>query len=155
VTAASNTNRKAQSLKQIIADNLTRARSVAKLSQGRLGEKSGLGRMTVQRIESGRGNVTVNNLEKVCNALSIPPAQLLTQGGAAASLPQGAQNDVRFGDAVPATEDQLAIELPAGQAFEVARWAATVFRRTITLINPINRSISGFAMGNSKESDAD
>ncbi len=60
-----------------IADNLRSYRKQAGLTQEQLGEKCGLHRTYIGRIEQERANVSLKNIGKIAEALGIDPVLLM------------------------------------------------------------------------------
>ena len=54
-----------------LAQKIRALRSERGLSQGDLAKKSGVGKSSIQLYESGGGNITYSNLEKLANALNV------------------------------------------------------------------------------------
>jgi transcriptional regulator with XRE-family HTH domain len=65
------------SLRDVLAFNV-RARRVQKgLSQEQLGFEAGLDRTFISQVERARINVSIDNIERLANALDIPADDLL------------------------------------------------------------------------------
>lgn len=64
------------SIKNTVADNLRIYRKANELSQERLGELCGLHRTYIGNIEQQKGNVSIENIERISHALHIDPALL-------------------------------------------------------------------------------
>ena len=59
------------SLLKIFSFNVKKFRQIRKLSQEKLAEISNLHRTYISDIECGRRNVSIENIEKIANALQI------------------------------------------------------------------------------------
>lgn len=64
-------------LRQAFADNVKHARLNKKLSQEELAFVCNLHRTYISDIERAKRNVSIDNIEKIANALDIPPYELL------------------------------------------------------------------------------
>jgi transcriptional regulator with XRE-family HTH domain len=62
-----------------IAKNTRVFRSAARMNQAELADKAGVSQAYIGKIECGRGNVTLNVLSAVADALEVTPAQLITE----------------------------------------------------------------------------
>ena len=67
----------AMALRQILAENLRRARLVAGLSQEELAHVAGIDRTYVSALERSRFAASVDLIERLATALKVPPASLL------------------------------------------------------------------------------
>jgi len=67
------------SLRQRLAHNLRNLRTERGVSQERLGEAAGFHRTYVSQVERGAANVSIDNLEKLAEALAVDPGELLKQ----------------------------------------------------------------------------
>ncbi|HIZ88357.1 MAG TPA: helix-turn-helix transcriptional regulator [Candidatus Mucispirillum faecigallinarum] len=65
------------SLLKIFSFNVKKFRQIRKLSQEKLAEISNLHRTYISDIECGRRNVSIENIEKIANALQIDAYLLL------------------------------------------------------------------------------
>lgn len=65
----------------IVSRNLKRFRADRELSLGELSRRSGLAKQTIVAIEAGRGNPTVETLERLAEALDISIRALLSELG--------------------------------------------------------------------------
>lgn len=54
-----------------IGQEIARIRQSKKLTQVQLAELSGLNRVNINKIENGRYNVSIDILQKVCEALGV------------------------------------------------------------------------------------
>ncbi len=72
----------------IIGWNLRRLRVEQGLSQERLALAAEIDRAYIGRVERGSENVTINTLEAVARALSVPVAALLVEPAPDAAPPQ-------------------------------------------------------------------
>lgn len=64
-------------LQEIFAQNIRKYRAIKGFSQEDLAEFSGLHRTYISGIEMGKRNVSIKNIEKLANALSVSPSKLL------------------------------------------------------------------------------
>jgi len=72
--------KQAPKLRKILADNIRACRKERNLSQEKLGELCGLHRTYIGSVERAERNISVDNIEKIANALRIPAPDLLTPG---------------------------------------------------------------------------
>jgi len=72
--------RKAESARQTFARNLKRLRVEAGLSQEELAARAGLHRTYVGSVERGERNISIDNIEKLAEALSCQVSSLLGDG---------------------------------------------------------------------------
>ena len=61
-----------------LASNVVSLRKTRGWSQERLAEECGLHRTYIGDIERGHRNVSVDNVERIAEALGVTPAELLT-----------------------------------------------------------------------------
>jgi transcriptional regulator with XRE-family HTH domain len=61
----------------VFGRNVQKERLYQKISQETLAEKAELDRTYISSMERGKRNVSLLNIVKVANALSIPPSRLL------------------------------------------------------------------------------
>jgi transcriptional regulator with XRE-family HTH domain len=66
-------------LVSVFAENVRRKRIALGLSQEALAERAGVHRTYVGMLERGEKNVTIYNIERIADALSVEPASLLKQ----------------------------------------------------------------------------
>lgn len=78
---------------KLIGSNIRTARKYQKLSQEQLAEKAGVDYRYIGFLEQGRGNPTLNSLDKVVNALNMDFIDLLLPPGTWASL--GSSTDAK------------------------------------------------------------
>ena len=64
------------SLMNIFANNVKYYRQILGISQEKLAEISGLHRTYISDIERQKRNISIDNIERIANALNIEPALL-------------------------------------------------------------------------------
>jgi len=69
-------NTKSQSLRLRFAANLRAHRTAKQISQEALGEKAGFHRTFVSHVERGTRSLSLDNIERLAQALEIDPVQL-------------------------------------------------------------------------------
>lgn len=84
-------------IQETFANNMRQYRKAARMTQEELAEKSGLHRTYIGGIEQQRINVSLKNIEKIANALSISPALLFLSDDEAVSKPQRPPSDQHDG----------------------------------------------------------
>lgn len=72
-------NRQKKALRQIMAENLRALRLAAHISQEELAELCGLHRTYISDIERCNRNVSIDNIERIANALHITASDLLRE----------------------------------------------------------------------------
>jgi transcriptional regulator with XRE-family HTH domain len=72
----------------IIGDRLKTLRETTDLSQGDIGERTGLQRCYVSRVENGHTIPSAQTLEKYARALELPMYQLMYDGDAPPTIQQ-------------------------------------------------------------------
>lgn len=73
----------------MLGDQIRRARASKGLTQEELAEQAELHRTYISSVERGERNVSVNNLSRICSALSIKVSALFIGVEAGASPPEG------------------------------------------------------------------
>ena len=68
---------KTASARHRFALNLRRAREQRNLSQEALADAAGLHRTYVGSVERGERNISIDNIERLANAVGLSPAELL------------------------------------------------------------------------------
>ena len=71
---------KPQGLRLLFARNLRQVRQSRKISQEKLAELAGLHRTYVSSVERGERNISIDNIERLANALSTPARDLVKEG---------------------------------------------------------------------------
>lgn len=69
-----------QQRRQVIGENIRRARLRANLTQERLGERCGIDRQAINRIEMGAQSPLLDTLLRIADALDVPLAELVQYG---------------------------------------------------------------------------
>lgn len=72
-------NRQPKTLRQIMAENLRILRFAAHISQEELAELCGLHRTYISDIERCNRNISIDNIEKIAQALHITASALLKE----------------------------------------------------------------------------
>ena len=72
-------NRQKKALRQIMAENLRVLRLATHISQEELAELCGLHRTYISDIERCNRNVSIDNIERIANALHITASDLLSE----------------------------------------------------------------------------
>lgn len=62
----------------VFAANVRRYREMAGLSQENLANSCGLHRTYISALERGKRNISLNNVQKIAEALSVSPGELLS-----------------------------------------------------------------------------
>ena len=73
-------------LSQIFSKNLKQLRKATNLSQRNFSEKAEIGEKSLIRLEKGQGGIKFATLEKLANALDIPPSALFADEDSAQEL---------------------------------------------------------------------
>lgn len=60
-----------------IGDRIKKARRSENLTQAQLGARCGMADSAIRRYESGRGNPTLDTIQRIANALGVPAGELL------------------------------------------------------------------------------
>lgn len=74
----------AKLLRRVVATNLRRIRLSRKLSQEALADEAGLHRTFIGHVERGATNLSLDNLERLADALGVAAYELLVPEGPAA-----------------------------------------------------------------------
>jgi transcriptional regulator with XRE-family HTH domain len=129
-------------LQRTFGSNLRAARIRAGLTQEELATKAGSARTYVWAIEDGRTNLTFGLAAKFATAIGTTVVNLLVTPDQST-----VQDDapVATSGVAPTRAGTLAIELPVGQAFEIALAASRALHRPVQLIEPLTREIKGTA----------
>ena len=69
---------KSRRLVRVFAKNVRSRREALGLSQEQLAERAGLHRTYIGMLERSEKNVTIYNIERIANALSVRPSTLLS-----------------------------------------------------------------------------
>ena len=125
------------SLQSQFGANLRAARERLGMSQDQLSEASGHTRAHIYRIESGRANITFDTAQSLATVVGATVIELLQPPG----TQQQNHEPLQTTGVLPIRSGTLALELPAGKAFEVAVVAAGQIGRAVHLIDPSTREI--------------
>ncbi len=68
-----------QTLREVLSTNMKTYRSAADLSQEQLADLCELHRTYISDIERCNRNVSIDNIEKIANALNVSPSDLLKE----------------------------------------------------------------------------
>lgn len=68
------------SLREIFSKNIKRLRAEKNISQEELAFLCGLHRTYISDIERATRNVSIDNIEKIADALNVPVVELLKEG---------------------------------------------------------------------------
>ena len=131
----------AQELQRIFGGNVRGARMRLGLTQEDVAARCGSARSYVGAVEAGRQNLTLESLAAFARAVKSTVPQLL-------QLPEqtvDSSETILTSGVAPTKPGTLAIELPAGQAFELALAASERLGRPVLLIEPTTREIKGTA----------
>lgn len=66
-------------LRRVVADNIRRLRKSRSLTQEALAEEAGLHRTFIGHVERARSNISVDNLERLAQALDVSAAELVAE----------------------------------------------------------------------------
>lgn len=66
-------------IKKIVSKNLKRIRTELGYSQEKLAELAGIDRKTISYIETETNSIGADTIEKICNKLTISPAEFFIQ----------------------------------------------------------------------------
>jgi transcriptional regulator with XRE-family HTH domain len=147
----------AESAKVALARNVRAARKERGWTQEILGERSGLGRAVIHRVEKALSNLTIESIAAIARGLELGEngtSMLFSSLNPASASDAEVPREVRkfpaprmeaMGSTSAARKGHLAIELPAGQAFEAAQLLASHLGRSVTLIDPTTRIVAGIA----------
>ncbi|MGQ0829236.1 MAG: helix-turn-helix domain-containing protein [Bacteroidota bacterium] len=64
------------SINTIVGNNIRTLRVSQNISQNQLAYESGLTREFINKVESGKCNISIKKLAAICEALNIPPKKL-------------------------------------------------------------------------------
>ncbi len=74
---SSKSKQKRPAIRQVLATNVLRLREEKKWSQEMLGFESGLHRTFIAHVERQARNISIDNIEKIADALGVEPYVLL------------------------------------------------------------------------------
>jgi transcriptional regulator with XRE-family HTH domain len=97
-------------LKEVISTNLRHYRKLAGLTQEKLGEKAGLHRTYIGRIEQRRCNASLKSIEHIARALDIDPALLFLDTATLPPAPKGAEQSNDLFALVQWTDEGVSIK---------------------------------------------
>ena len=129
----------AHELQRVFGVNLKAAREQLHMTQEALALASGSARSYVSLVEQGKQNLMFATAAALARAVGATMIELLSPLG---QTPESALS-VPSSGVMPPQPGTLAIELPAGQAFEVALIAARHVGKSLPLIEPETREIKG------------
>jgi transcriptional regulator with XRE-family HTH domain len=86
------------SLKTRLGAAIRHERSVLSISQGELARRSGLHRTYVSDLERGARNPSIENIEKLAQALNVPVAKLFERTGHDEVRPASMSNSCSTGE---------------------------------------------------------
>lgn len=66
-------------IRLVLSKNIKKYRGIAAISQEELAYRCGLHRTYISDVERGNRNISIDNIEKIANALSVRPADLLME----------------------------------------------------------------------------
>ena len=66
-------------MRKTFSTNIRKARSLQKISQEKLAEKSKLHRTYISSVERCQRNVSIDNMQKIAEALNVPLSSLLKE----------------------------------------------------------------------------
>ena len=66
-------------IRLILSKNMKKYRGVLNISQEELAYRCGLHRTYISDVERCNRNISIDNIEKIAHALSVAPANLLTE----------------------------------------------------------------------------
>lgn len=66
-----------RNIRDVVADNIRRYRKQNNISQEELALRCGLHRTYISDVERSNRNVTIESLQKIADALGVPPYMLL------------------------------------------------------------------------------
>jgi transcriptional regulator with XRE-family HTH domain len=126
---------------QVFGANLQAARARKGMTQEDLASVSGTGRTYLSLIEAGQQNLTLSTAVSLAKAVDSTLIDLLKSTGDLLGKQEPATT---ISGPLPVQVGTLAIELPAGQAFEIAIEASKKLGRGVPLIEPETRQVRGF-----------
>jgi transcriptional regulator with XRE-family HTH domain len=127
-----------QELQELFGANLRAARQSRDMTQDDLSRASGTARTYISLVEKGHKNLMMATAVSLAKAVGKTVPELLQPLGQA---PESAAELIPSSGVMPHQEGTLAIELPAGQAFEVALDASKKLGRAVPLIESRTREI--------------
>ncbi|AXB42320.1 helix-turn-helix domain-containing protein [Amycolatopsis albispora] len=89
-----------QSVRDLLAANIKRARADRGLSLSELSRRSSIGKATLSQLESGAGNPTIETVFSLSRALELPISDLLEGGRGEMTVVRGDEQEVLAGEAV-------------------------------------------------------
>ena len=123
-----------QGLQEIFGANLRAARTELGMTQKALADAIGVhAHAHISRIENGGVNVSLDTANNLAKAIGCTVIDLLRSDRDQADV------EIQTSGTAPIRQGDLALELPAGQAFDVAVTAAAKLGSSVRLIDPATR----------------
>lgn len=122
-------------LRKTFGANVRAARENLGLTLDGLRDLSHHSRAHISNVEAGKANVTLETAHSFASSLGVSILDLLSPKGVRAedaTSPTGP---------TPVVPGSFALELPSGQALEVAQSVATLIGRPVNLIDPATREV--------------
>lgn len=124
-----------QDLRKTFGANVRAARENLGLTLDGLRDLSRHSRAHISNVEAGKANVTLETAQSFARALGVSILDLLSPHGVRV------QDESPPSGPAPVVPGSFALELPSGQALEVAQSVATLIGRAVNLIDPATREV--------------